>query len=267
MPRRLRPPFAPAINPGSPHARGLILACPMDGTRRSFVRSSGLTIAGAPAPSAHVDVGAAWTFDGTDDAFSVAINLAPFRHIALSFWLNWTTFGSDDDLAFEYSANYNSTAGFIVDPNSSSGGGPIDFGVSTGGGQFWVDGFTRPSAGVWHHYLLAMDRTTPVNQAWVDGVSQSLTPSTHNAIGTDFANSTLYLMSRAAASLFGQGSMTDVRIYDASACLDLATLARQLYQPETRWKLYDSLRARGGVNAAAGGVTSILRQMIQHHGA
>ena len=68
--------------------------------------------------------------------------------------------------------------------------------------------FTRPSAGVWHHYAFVLDTTAPAASEiipYVDGQKVSFQQEGSGTGGGPFANSTLYLMSRDASSLFGSG--------------------------------------------------------------
>lgn len=159
-------------------------------------------------------IGPALSFNGSTQAISAAINLSLTSIVSLSFWLNWTTFANNDALAFEYTNNFASKNGFIVDPNDSSGTSAFSFGFSQAGGSFWADMFARPSAGMVHHYVLIMDRSGPTNIAYVDGTPQTLTPQLHNAFTYgNFDNSSLYFMSRGVTSLFGAGLLDDVRIH------------------------------------------------------
>lgn len=158
-------------------------------------------------------IGQALRFDGVDDYVSAGINLSGASVVTVSFWAKWTTNANDDKLVLEYTNNFNGKNGFIADWNTSTG--DFSFGTSKSDSTYWADRFTRPSAGEWHHVVLVMDRATPVNTAYVDGVSQSFTTSLHNSASMgNFDNSTLYFMSRGGASLFGDGVLDDVRIYN-----------------------------------------------------
>lgn len=159
-------------------------------------------------------------FNGTSDAAQITLNLSTFSLITISFWMWWDTFANNDKLALEHTATINSNAGFIVDPNSTAPvNGLIQIGFTKAAPvAAWVDGFARPSAAAWHHYMLVMNRATPANFAWVDGAPQTLTTGTHTA-GTygNFINSTLNLMSRNKASLFGAGRMAELAMWGGVA--------------------------------------------------
>ncbi len=166
----------------------------------------------------------ATSFDGTNDFGSVAVNLSAVSVLTLEFWLKWDNNANDDDLAFEFSPNYNASDGFIVDPNSSTSGGRYEFGfhdVPDGTSvRYVVDAFTRPSQGAWHHIVHIMDRTTWTNTAYVDGKLVSLTATNHAGVGLagfgNFANSTLYVMCRNNAALFGAGDLAHVALYSGA---------------------------------------------------
>lgn len=159
--------------------------------------------------------GGAPVFDGTNDFATVAIDLSAFNKISIEFWLWWNTNAADDDLAMEFTANYNTNAGsFIFDVNSGTAGGRSDFGLGTSGTRNLI----RPlqaSAAAWHHYAFVIDRTaagSSIITPYIDGVSPDFTyPSTSTLTG-NFANSTLNLFCRNAASLFGAGRMRELSI-------------------------------------------------------
>ena len=210
-------------------------------------RNNHAVLVGAP-PVVAGRVGQALNFNGSTAA-SAAVDLSVTSIITLSFWMNWTTNADDDALVFEYTSNYNSNNAFIVDWNSSTGA--FDFGChsSGAGAGHWVNKFTRPSAGVWHHVVLVMDRAAPANAAYVDGTRQSLSASGNDATSMGpFDNSTLYFMSRAASALFGAGSLDDVRIYNRS--LSTAEVLA-LYTSS-----FGAFQTRGRI-ISSGGVTSI----------
>jgi hypothetical protein len=136
--------------------------------------------------------------------------------ITLEFWMYENSFSNNDALAFESSQNYNSNVGaFLVDPNNSGGScaaGTFDFGVK--GSTYNVVSVTRPSASAWHEYALVMNSTSTANfAAYIDGAPVTIT-SCANGGGTNLGNYTLYMMSRAASSLFNAGKLDDVRIYN-----------------------------------------------------
>lgn len=158
-------------------------------------------------------------FNGTDQALNSASALTLSTHpvITLSFWMYWDAFADDDDLAAEYTNNFNAKNGFIVDPNES-GTSKFMCGMSGSvGGLYWLDVFTRPSAATWHQYIFEFNRTTPSNAVWVDNSSQSLTLNVHTLVGgTNYDDATFYLMSRGVASLFGAGRLFEFAIYDGT---------------------------------------------------
>ena len=65
------------------------------------------------------DANTSVSFDGADDAASAAVNLSATNKVTLEFWLKWDAFADDDDLAFEFTPNFNGDdGGFLVDPNA-----------------------------------------------------------------------------------------------------------------------------------------------------
>jgi PKD repeat protein len=162
-----------------------------------------------------LDPDTAATFDGTNDAARASLNLSGTARPTLEFWLNWTAYANDDKLAFEFTPNLNNTnGGFLVNPDSSTSGGQFEvaMGRSTTRNSIF---FARPSAGVWHHYAFVFNATTssPSITPYVDGKVVSFSKGSSGSAGGNFANSTLYFMSRNASSLFGKGSLDEVALY------------------------------------------------------
>jgi hypothetical protein len=61
--------------------------------------------------------GSGLKFDGTNDYLSTAaaIDLSSVSTITVEFWLNWDAYADNDDLAMEFSTNYNAnTDSFMV---------------------------------------------------------------------------------------------------------------------------------------------------------
>lgn len=180
-------------------------------------RNNPLAFGNSP-PAITGKLGIGRSFNGSNQYAQTAnaINLTAYTAITLSFWMYQPSFNNSDELAFETSTNYNSNIGaFIVDPNNSTTfgfSGGIVFGAYTGS-NYNLYGFSRPAAGVWHHYLLAMYITGTQDIAYVDGVPQSLT-LLRNGGTTSFGNFVLYMMSRAGSSLFNSGYLECVRLYN-----------------------------------------------------
>jgi hypothetical protein len=159
-------------------------------------------------------------FNGSSDFASAPLHMFAAAQITVAFWLNWTTFANADNLALEYSVNTNSNDGtFLFDPNSGvPQNGLFQVAQHTAAGT--NVGFTRPSAGVWHHYAAAMSSrgTTGIGNGagystqgiFVDGKLVTTNPNGGASVFFDY---TLYVMSRAGTSLFGNGAMADLCIF------------------------------------------------------
>src|SRR6185436_1292410 len=165
------------------------------------------------------------SFDGATQSASIAANLSGTGAWSISFWMKVTTWGSGDFVAFEYTPNYNTVNGAIMDTGTGAGSRFL-FGMH-GTGGFWTDEVTLPSVAQWHHYLLIMDRVGPSNVCYIDGTSRSFTAGTKlmNA-GTSWDNSSLFFMARNNASLWRSGSLHDVAVWTTALG---QTEATQLY--------------------------------------
>jgi len=189
------------------------------------------------------------TFNGTSDNLQSAatIDLTATNKLSISFWLYWDSFADDDDVALELSANYNLNAGsFIVLPGDSSNS--AFFVALRGDGGNNSGYFTRPSAAAWHHYLIVFDMSLATNElvaVYVDGSAQSLTRPGNVDNTANFGNYTLNVMSRNAASLFGDGRISDITIWKPVLTSGNATTLAACGDPETidaanitnRWKI------------------------------
>jgi PKD repeat protein len=174
----------------------------------------GITM-GAPG-ALDPDTNPAASFDGSNDAASAPVNLSTTSQLTVEFWLNWSAYANDDDLAFEFTPNFNNNnGGFLVDPNAGEQGGQFAVGIGVGSSRNNAY-FPRPSAGSWHHYAFVLDSQAPAAQQvipYVDGQAVSFTKRESGTGAGNFANSTLYFMSRNASALFGNGSLDEVALY------------------------------------------------------
>lgn len=156
-------------------------------------------------------------FDGVNDAArSSTLNLSATNQVTLAFWMLWKTYANDNDLAFEYSASMNSTPAFYVNPNSGApASGKMSAVMSSGTGLYNGIAVDRPTANTWFHYTVVFDRTAGVT-CYKDGVLCATTPAFTNTLSGNFSALSigLNMMSRNGASLFGNGALQDVRIYN-----------------------------------------------------
>ena len=179
------------------------------------------------------DTNAAASYDGADDFASAPLNLSAHSSVTVEFWLKWDAFANNDDLALEFTSNFNNVAGgFLVNPNAVQGS---KFGVAISKGTSRNNVyFTRPSAGVWHHYAFVLNTTAAgvsVITPYVDGVAVPYTKANSGTGAGNFANSNLYFMARAGQSLFGAGDLDELAVFGSA--LGAATIADH-YQTGTQ---------------------------------
>jgi PKD repeat protein len=164
-----------------------------------------------------IQPGTAVGFNGTSDSGAIPLNLSGTSQLTIEFWLKWNQYANNDALAMEFTPNFNeNTGGFLVDPNAGEYGGTFGIGIGSGSDRNSVF-FTRPSAGVWHHYAIVIDTTAEAGgeiTPYVDGQPVTYQQESANTGQGAFANSTLYLFSRDGNSLFGAGSLDELAIYD-----------------------------------------------------
>ena len=161
------------------------------------------------------DSATAATFNGSGNFASAPLNLSGASQVTVEFWLNWNAYANNDALAMELTANYNNNnGGFLVDPNAANG--TFTLGLGRGASRNAVS-FARPSAGRWHHYAAVFNSAAAGASeitAYVDGKPVSVTVNPAGTGAGNFANSTLYLMSRGGTALFGRGTLEEVAIYN-----------------------------------------------------
>jgi YD repeat-containing protein len=156
-------------------------------------------------------------FDGTSGFARSDFSLAGTDKLTIEFWANWRGFNDDDSLAFEYTNNFNQNAGgFLIDPDAPQQGGK--FGVALGSGTTRNNAFfTRPAPGTWHHYAIIFDTSAPAAQQitpYMDGAPVPFTKTESGTGAGNFADASLYFMSRAGIGLFGDGDLDEVAVYD-----------------------------------------------------
>lgn len=161
---------------------------------------------------------AARDFDGTNDvAMAYVPGLAASDEISITWWGRWDAYSNNDDFWFELSPNANGLAGaFYVDPNSSSGNFRVMVSCASGSGVLYT--MARPSATVWHHYALTIDRSQPIGSevtVFVDGIRQTVASNSACNPTGNFATGALYMMHRASnQTLYGDGGLDEVAVYD-----------------------------------------------------
>jgi PKD repeat protein len=164
-----------------------------------------------------IEKGTAIGFNGTSDSGAIPLNLSGQSTITIEFWLNWKQYANNDSLAMEFTPNFNeNSGGFLVDPNAGQDGGSFGIGIGNGSDRNSIF-FARPSAGVWHHYAIAINTAAEASKEitpYVDGNPVSYQQEDANTGQGEFANSTLYLFSRDGNSLFGAGELDELAIYD-----------------------------------------------------
>ncbi|HEX7298614.1 MAG TPA: PKD domain-containing protein [Solirubrobacteraceae bacterium] len=200
----------------------------VDATGTSSATTTGGPTLGAPGALSGDSDGSV-SFDGINDAATANVNLSSTSSLTVEFWMKWNAWATDDDLAMEFTSNFNSNSGgFLIDPNAPQQNGQFGVAIGSGGSRNNVY-FPHPSAGQWHHYAFVFDTTAPAASQitpYVDGQAVAYTKTASGTGAGSFANSQLYFMSRGAASLFGAGSLDEVAIYNRA--LNAATIANHV---------------------------------------
>lgn len=165
-------------------------------------------------PLAVGDEGAV-SFDGENDYGQVSVDLSAQSKFTVEFWIKWDVNGTNDDMAMEFTATANTGKGpFNIDWNNSTSGESNTVSVKWLGQNELSKRYTfpRPAAAEWHHIVLVLTMNGAL-KAYVDGKEVTTTQRESHEQTGNFANSTLNVMSRNGASLFGAGDMVHLAFY------------------------------------------------------
>lgn len=196
-----------------------------DSTSNTYTLTNTATVG---ATTGKVD-GGAGTFNGTTQALNTTSNItmSGVNKVTLSMWINIPAYNNSDDILAEWSTNFNSINGLLVDPNSSSTT-QWDLSMHSFSPAGYNSGhFTRPATGV-HYCVFTFDRTTGTAigvAAWIDGVSQTMTQDNATDLASGvFSDLPLYLAARGASSLAQQLTyMDEVRLSKVLRAADWTT--------------------------------------------
>jgi len=237
-----QPQCAVQIDRSTPANRAITTLIPFGSINKDLCTGNDVVFASGGSISAG-QRGRSLRGNGAAAVASIPLDLSFTRIASISFWMYWDAFANDDQLAMEFTASTNTNnGGFHVDPNCAS---PV-FGVfqvvTSDAGAIYGASCVRPSGAAWHHYSMVLDRNTPsqaLQALYIDSIPQSLTNrSTFYSTPSNFANSTLYFLSRAGSSLFAAGNIQNFVIragYKASASDALAEYTNP-------WSIFAPLR-------------------------
>jgi PKD repeat protein len=188
-----------------------------------------------------IQPGTAIGFNGSSDSGAIPLNLSGTGKLTIEFWLKWNQYANNDALAMEFTPNFNeNSGGFLVDPNASEFGGTFGIAIGTEGTRNGIF-FQRPSAGAWHHYAIVIDTSalsTGEITPYVDGEQVNYQQESGNTAQGNFADSTLYLFSRAGSALFGNGTLQQLAIYNQT--LGATTIFSHYHSPDVNLSLVPS---------------------------
>jgi hypothetical protein len=148
------------------------------------------------------------SFNGTTDKGSFTTGLTLAQSLAtVSFW-GWTNSTASTRTFVEW-GDFVAITGFLIETIAT----PLGVIGMNGGSGIWSDGFTVPSSGAWHHWLVQFDFTTPRNRVWIDGVAQTLSARTHTMTATTYTNQATLLGNSVAAGGGLAGKMAEVTMW------------------------------------------------------
>jgi len=162
-------------------------------------------------------IGSALSFDGSNDyVVTNNFDLSNTNKITVSMWLKFS--GSTAQIPLEHSTNFNSNNAFMVDHSEYGGAGSLQFGDHNSSGYNIAYSTTGYNNNQWHHFVAVSDRGLDgLNQItlYVDGNQNTIHHATYRVdLNGNYGNYPLYFGSRGGSSVFFNGSIDDVRIYN-----------------------------------------------------
>lgn len=230
--------------------KGVTYCLPLNGSPIEIVTGKSLTL-GAGGSHAVDSFRRSLRGTGSSARASIALDLSAFSKLSVSFWLNWDSFSNNETFAFEFGGVIN--GGLTFEPNTWTGRATVYVRSASSSGQKSI---SRPTGAAWHHYAIVTDRSIAggVSAIYVDGESRSLTTDSSTVVGGLYANSTLYLLSRAGTSNYGLGSLANI-VFRGNYVL---SQEEARYEFRTPWRLFAPRRRRFvPYVAAAGGAPTI----------
>ncbi len=104
--------------------------------------------------------------------------------------------------------------------------GNVDYSIAT---------YSRPTPGNWHHVVVVYDKSLPTNEVdfYIDGVLQTATRPYNSNNTNTFGNRILYLMSRSGTSMFLNGKIQHLAIYNNLSPSAIAAHSAAVFPPST----------------------------------
>jgi hypothetical protein len=175
-------------------------------------------------------------FNGTSSSAIYPLDLSPFLQTTFTMRL-FVDNNSASTVACEYSPNYGTTNGVIINPNTTD----INCAMSSGpaGGQFYEFKSTILTPKVWYTLSFNVDRQIPsahIQRLVINGQNRVRTGGANTASGTyNYGNSSFYFGARGAASAFmpGRASLFLVhkRCLSVNEMIDLQMNPYQIFLP------------------------------------
>lgn len=156
---------------------------------------------------------AAASFDGVNDYAFAAIDLSSHSAVTIEFCLWVASWPATTQLVYEYGAISTTTQGFYGNAHDSSTWASA---TNSPGSATRLRRATRPSTSAWHFWSITHVRGDTYPDIRIDGAGANGSTYSSGSVPGNFANLTLYLMSRAGSGLFQPGRMAGLAIYSGA---------------------------------------------------
>ena len=256
------------INLNSWQADGLVFWLPLMGPRREpyldRVNVLELTPYNSPVWTSDGWLGNALLFDdGSSQYLYVGDAVASTAPLTMACWVN------SDDITLNQSAlainseDDNTLHGYWLHLRGGEAGDYVQFRVFGSGGSGFTATTSGYSANTWHH-ICGIEYATDSRAAFIDGGSKGtnstdITPASldNTVIGAQYA------WNGAANQVYSpmSGTIADVRIYNRALSDEEVA---ELYNPETRWELYQPRVPLWTVGALAGATVPVWSSPANH---
>ncbi len=172
-------------------------------------------------------LGQALKFDGVNDYVKTGLINPNSNIITLTYWAKRPV-STSGLVEIEQSANFNSVDhSFLSNPDGSNN--RFSAAIHGTGASYRAEYITLPQANTWNHYAIVFDHNVANCdiRIYLNGTESATTITNANCGGAaDFRTDNIYMMSRGGSTLYQNGIMDDVRIYNRTLS---ATEIKQLY--------------------------------------
>lgn len=198
-----------------------------------------INLTGATAGASGKLDGTAVSFNGTSNfgATATSLDLTAYNKIAVEALMYIPSYNNTGRAAWEFNTNVTASPDtFAYFPDGGlTGSDPFVNVALKGNVDYSIATYSRPTPGNWHHVVVVYDKSLPTNEVdfYIDGVLQTATRPYNSNNTNTFGNRILYLMSRSGTSMFLNGKIQHLAIYNNLSPSAIAAHSAAVFPPST----------------------------------